>query len=138
MASACGLAPGTTTAAAALGHCNIPLLNAVYDDTFGEQMPLSGRFYRASESQEIFQQALCQLPWKPDLICIFSGYDSHKDACGRGIRDCTNDDFRRLTSAVIEVAQQATCPILSVHGGGYNLPITIAAAVSHVEVLADG
>jgi hypothetical protein len=63
MASACGLACGTTTAAAAVGHCNIPLLNAVYDDTFGEQMQLSGKFYRAEESHEVFQAALNHLPW---------------------------------------------------------------------------
>jgi hypothetical protein len=63
MASACGLACGTTTAAAAVGHCNIPLLNAVYDDIFGEQMQLSGKFYRAEESHEVFQAALNHLPW---------------------------------------------------------------------------
>src|SRR5215208_4734421 len=103
MASACGLACGTTTAAATVGHCNIPLLHAVYDDSFGEQMRLSGQFYRAHESQRVFQEVLQQLPWQPDLICIFSGYDAHRDDCGKGISDWTNDDFRRLTQAVLDV-----------------------------------
>jgi acetoin utilization deacetylase AcuC-like enzyme len=137
MASACGLACGTTSAARAVGHCNIPLLNAAYDDSFGEQMQLSGQFYRAQESHRVFQEALQQLPWPPDLICIFSGYDAHRDDCGKGISDWTNDDFQRLTRAVLDVAYHASCPVLSVHGGGYNLPVTIAAAAAHVEVLAN-
>lgn len=137
MASACGLAWGTTTAAAAVGHCNIPLLNAVYGDSFGEQMQLSGQFYRAQESQQVFQEALHQLPWQPDLICVFSGYDSHRDDCGKGISDWTNEDFRRLTQVVLDVADRSSCPVLSVHGGGYNLPVTIAAAAAHVEILAN-
>jgi acetoin utilization deacetylase AcuC-like enzyme len=136
MASACGLESGTTTAASAVGHCNIPLLNAVYDDSFAEQMQLSGAFYRADESRVTFQTALSQLPWQPDLICIFSGYDAHRDDCGKGISDWTNEDFRHLTVSVLEVAHRASCPVLSVHGGGYNLPVTLAAAVDHVEVLA--
>lgn len=137
MASACGLAWGTTTAAAAVGHCNIPLLNEVYDDSFGEQMQLSGQFYRANESQKIFREALQQLPWQPDLICIFSGYDSHRDDCGKGISNWTNEDFGHVTRLVLDVANRASCPVLSVHGGGYNLPVTIAAAAMHVSILAN-
>src|SRR5262249_43442498 len=33
MANICGLRPGTTTSAAAVGHCNIPVLNRVFDDS---------------------------------------------------------------------------------------------------------
>ncbi len=100
-------------------------------------MQLSGQFYRAQESQRVFQEALQQLPWQPDLICVFSGYDSHRDDCGKGISDWTNDDFRHLTHVVLDVAYRGSCPVLSVHGGGYNLPVTIAAAATHVEVLAN-
>jgi acetoin utilization deacetylase AcuC-like enzyme len=119
-----------------VGHCNIPLLNAVYDDTFGEQMQLSGKFYRAEESHEVFQAALNHLPWQPDLLCVFSGYDAHRDDCGKGISGWTNEDFCRLTMSVVEVAERASCPVLSVHGGGYKLPVTLAAAAEHVQVLA--
>lgn len=137
MASACGLAWGTTTAAAAVGHCNIPLLNAAYNDRFGEQMQLSGQFYRARESLSRFREALRQVPWQPNLICIFSGYDSHRDDCGKGISDWTNEDFRQLTQMVLDMAYTMSSPVLSIHGGGYNLPVTIAAAASHVDVLAN-
>jgi acetoin utilization deacetylase AcuC-like enzyme len=137
MASACGLAWGTTTAAASVGHCNIPLLNVIYDDTFGEQMQLSGQFYRAHESQSRFQEALQHLPWQPSLICIFAGYDAHRDDCGKGISNWTNEDFCQLTRVVLDLAHANACPVLSIHGGGYNLPVTIAAAAGHVAELAN-
>ena len=127
---------GTTTAGEKAGHCNIPLLNEFFQDKIIEEMNLPGRFYRAAESLPVFQSALEQIPWTPDLICIFSGYDSHKDDCGKGITNWTNRDYKTLTGYVIELAGRANCPILSVHGGGYKLPVTIPAAVSHVEVLA--
>jgi len=38
---------------------------------------------------------------------------------------------------VLALAAQTGCPILSTHGGGYNLPVTVAAAVRHIDVLAD-
>jgi len=38
---------------------------------------------------------------------------------------------------VVDVADRASCPVLSVHGGGYNLPVTIAAAAAHVEMRAN-
>ena len=132
-----GLKTGTTTAAAEVGHCNIPLLHDIFDDDFFTQINLSGQFYRANESLMAFQTALDQLPWLPDLIFIFSGYDSHKEDGGDGITNWTNDDYQTLTRCVLAVAQKAGCPVVSVHGGGYTLPVTIAAAASHVQVLAE-
>jgi acetoin utilization deacetylase AcuC-like enzyme len=67
---------------------------------------------------------------------IFSGYDSHRDDCGKETTGWTEPDFAALTIAVLEVAKKANCPLLSNHGGGYKLPITIASAVSHVKTLA--
>lgn len=127
---------GTTTMAEEVGHCNIPLLNEFYEDEFFEKMNLSGKFYRASESLPVFQAALDQIPWTPDLIFIFSGYDSHKDDCGKGITNWTDEEYKLLTKYVLELARKASCPVLSVHGGGYKLAVTIPAAISHVEVLA--
>jgi acetoin utilization deacetylase AcuC-like enzyme len=101
-----------------------------------EQMKLDGEFYRAPQILPAFQAALDSLPWMPDLVLIFSGYDAHRDDGGAGITDWTDDDFRQLTRRVLDLSKRAGCPVLSVHGGGYNLPVTIAAAVSHVEVLA--
>ncbi len=127
---------GTTTAAKAVGHCNIPLLSEIYTDEMAEELGLSSKWYRAAESLTASQTALDNLPWSPDLICIFSGYDSHHDDCGAGITNWTNDDFRWLTQRVLSLAKRSNCPVLSAHGGGYQLPVTVAAAVEHVRVLA--
>jgi acetoin utilization deacetylase AcuC-like enzyme len=127
---------GTTTAAEAVGHCNIPLLSEIYPDEMAGELRFSGMWYRAKESLAAFQAALDNLPWTTDLICIFSGYDSHRDECGAGITNWTNDDFRWLTQCVLDLARRSNCPVLSVHGGGYQLPVTVSAAVEHVRVLA--
>jgi acetoin utilization deacetylase AcuC-like enzyme len=137
MAKVAGIEIGTTTGGEAVGQCNIPLLGDMFDDAFAEKIHLTGKFYRAHESLTAFQSALDTIPWKPDLIFIFSGYDSHKDDCGEGITDWGNEDFRLLTQFVLEKAKQVSCPVISSHGGGYNLPITVAATISHVDMLAN-
>lgn len=137
MASMRVLRQGTTTGGEQVGHCNIPLLDQVYADDFPERMNLSGKFYRAPESLTAFQAALEHLPWLPDLITIFAGYDSHKDDCGEGITDWTNQEYRSLTQHVLNLAHHAAAPVLSVHGGGYKVDTTIAAAASHVAALAE-
>ncbi len=129
---------GTTTAGEEAGHCNIPLLSEIYPDEWIGEMSLTGKFYRAPESLAAFQAALEHIPWRPDIIFLFSGYDSHADDCGRGITNWSNQDYVRLTHLVLDLAKRAACPVLSVHGGGYKLPVTIAAAASHVETLARG
>jgi acetoin utilization deacetylase AcuC-like enzyme len=128
---------GTTTAGEVAGHCNIPLLNEFFEDGFIEEMELPGRFYRAAESLPAFRQALEQVPWAPNLVLIFSGYDSHRDDCGKGITNWTDQDYKTLTTGVIKLAERADCPVLSVHGGGYNLPVTLSATLSHVRTLAE-
>ena len=127
---------GTTTAGEQVGHCNIPLLNEIYEDRFIEKMNLTGKFYRARESLPALQSALTHIPWTPDMILIFSGYDSHEDDCGKGITDWTDQEYVSLTQYVLDLAKQASCPVLSVPGGGYKLPTTISAAICHVEALA--
>lgn len=136
MSLTCGLKYGTTTMAEKVGHCNIPLLHNIFEDDFFAEINLTGRFYRASESLNAFRAALEQIPWLPDLIFVFSGYDSHKDDGGEGITDWTNEDFQTLTRAMLALAKKSGCPVLSAHGGGYTLPVAISAAISHVEVLA--
>ncbi len=137
MAKASDLKAGTTTQGEEAGHCNIPILSQRFKDDLFDKINLDGKFYRGKESLPRFQLALEQLPWNPDLILIFSGYDSHKDDCGKGITDWTNRDFKLLTEYVLELAKRVSCPVLSCHGGGYKLPVTISAAVSHVAVLAN-
>ena len=136
IAKVSGLKYGTTSIGEEVGHCNIPLLHEMYEDDLFEAISLSGKFYRANESLSMFQLALDQIPWTPDLILIFSGYDSHRHDCGQGITNWTNQDFKTLTEYVLDLAKKVSCPVLSSHGGGYRLPVTLSAAVSHVEVLA--
>ena len=136
MAKASDLKLGTTTVGETVGHCNIPILTHSFPIQILEEEGITGRFYRGHESLDAFQLALEEIPWNPDLIMIFSGYDSHKDDCGDGITGWTNQDFRKLTESVLELANKLSCPVLSTHGGGYNLPVTVLAAINHVEVLA--
>lgn len=84
MALACGLRYGTTETAEALGHQNIPVVTTVLSDDFLAQANWGGRFYRVNECFPAFQEALEKVPWQPDLVFIFSGYDSHKDDQGKG------------------------------------------------------
>ena len=136
MAVACGLRPGTTQAGEAVGHQNIPILSKSFDDQFFAQMGFEGKFYRAKDSLAAFQDALNAIPWEPDLVMIFSGYDSHIDDHGRNVTDWTNGDFISLTKMVLDIAKKANSPVLSVHGGGYIFPVAISATCAHVSVLA--
>ena len=136
MASMHVMDAGTTAMGEQVGHCNIPLLDEVYPDDFAKKTNFRGKFYRAPESLPTFRKALGEIPWTPDLIFIFSGYDSHKDDCGGGITDWTNADYRTLTQYVIDLADDAGCPILSVHGGGYEIDVILAAVQEHVAILA--
>lgn len=136
MALAGGLRYGTTLTGETLGHQNIPVLTKIFDDRFVAQAGWGGTFYRAEESLIAFRQALEKIPWQPDMVFIFSGYDSHKDDQGRDITNWNNSDFESLTKYLLDVANEASCPVLSVHGGGYNLSTTISAAYSHVKILA--
>ena len=128
---------GTTTAVAHTPHINIPILHSDYDDTFWEQMQLPGSYYRAQDSLPTFQAALANLPWLPDLIFIFSGYDSHRDDQGQGVTNWVGEDYEQLTHYVLQVARKANCPIISSHGGGYTLDVAVETAVAHVNVLAN-
>lgn len=131
------LQSGTTTAAEAVGHCNIPVLQNLFDNEFFQKMmSLSGTYYRAEETLSVFHQSLQTLPFSPDMIFIFSGYDAHIDDCGDDVMDWTYDDFQFLTEMVLDVALDAACPVLSSHGGGYKPEVTIEAALRHIETLA--
>lgn len=126
----------TDVAGRAVGHCNIPLLDKFFDQRFWDELEVEGRYYRAEESIPQFDAALENVPWQPDLICIFSGYDSHGEDCGEGITDWTNADYQHLTRGVLDLAHRAGCPVLSAHGGGYKLEVAVGAALAHIETLA--
>lgn len=133
MNKAVGVIHGTTTYGEKSGNCNIPLLDQFFEDNFFEEMELPGKFYRANESISIFEEKISDLPWKPDLIFIFSGYDSHKNDCGAGITNWGNEDFKKLTRMVCNLSEKISAPIISCHGGGYTLDVAYEAALAHIE-----
>jgi acetoin utilization deacetylase AcuC-like enzyme len=126
---------GTTAAAAEAGHRNIPVLSSFYPDEFWDDLGLPGDFFRTPEVMSAFDTALENLPWEPDILLIFSGYDAHKADCGEDVQAWEYEDFETLTRRVCELAHRHRAPILSVHGGGYTKPYAVEAAVRHVEVL---
>jgi acetoin utilization deacetylase AcuC-like enzyme len=136
MALACGLRYGTTQIGESLGHQNIPVLTKIFGDDFIAQADWGGTFYRTNECLPAFQASLEKVPWQPDFVFIFSGYDSHKQDQGQDITNWNNEDFVSLTKWLLELTNKAYCPVISVHGGGYNLPVTISAACAHVKTLA--
>ncbi|WP_271253962.1 histone deacetylase family protein [Pseudanabaena sp. Chao 1811] len=136
MAKASNLKVGTTDAAEAVGHCNIPIITESFPVEVLQDEGITGNFYYGHESIDAFQQALEKVPWKPNLIAIFSGYDSHKNDCGARTTGWTNDDFCKLTEIVLSYAKKCECPVLSSHGGGYKLPVTVSAAIAHIKTLS--
>lgn len=137
MSLAGGMRNATTSAAEAAGHCNIPILHNDYDDNFLQEMGLPGKFYRGRDSLSALYTALHELPWEPDMVLIHSGYDGHQDDCGRHITDWGTEDFGTMTHSVVEIANSSHCPVVSLHGGGYNRQTTIEAAKCHVAYLAE-
>ncbi len=137
MAVSGGLRMATTTYAEEIGHCNLPVLADTFGDEWMEQMHLPGRCYRADNIIPAFREAVENIPWMPDYISIFSGYDAHVGDHGRGVMNWTNDDYVRLTKIVTALANRVACPILSVHGGGYELPVVVAVATAHVDALRE-
>ncbi len=136
MAKASDLTEGTTTVARRVGHCNIPIIPKDFPTESLYKLGLTGEYYTGNDSLTIFAESLRQLPWSPDLITIFSGYDSHRGDCGEKTTGWTNEDFCELTRLAIDLATGNGCPILSVHGGGYKIDVTVSAAIAHVNMLA--
>lgn len=137
MMKASKLEAGTVPGGNAVGHCNIPLVHSLFSDTWlAQKFPTFGPAYRAVQSLPACEEALDKLPWSPDLLCLCSGYDSHKEDCGDQITDWVDADFETLTRLALGVAKRANCPVLSVHCGGYKLAVAVRAAQAHVRVLA--
>jgi len=129
---------GTTTYAASVGHCNIPVLASYYDTNFyHNELKLDGEVYSGAQSIEVFNDKLHNLPWNPDIIIIFDGHDSHRDDCGKDITDWAYADFDKLTRLVTSLAIKHGCPILSMPGGGYNFKVSVEAAKVHFEALGE-
>ncbi|MEP7355505.1 MAG: histone deacetylase [Acidobacteriota bacterium] len=73
--------------------------------------------------------------FKPDLVLISAGFDSRIGDPLGGFT-LTDDDFRDLTTVMLEIADQhANGRLVSVLEGGYNLSGLASAATAHVESL---
>jgi acetoin utilization deacetylase AcuC-like enzyme len=127
---------GTTAAGAEVGHQNIPVLAELYSQEFWDEAGLQGRYFRAANVMEEFDRALEHVPWQPDIVFLFSGYDAHVDDCGEDVQKWTNADFEELTRTVCRFAERRSIPILSTHGGGYRRRVAVEAAVCHIAVLS--
>ena len=93
---------------------------------------------RAAEQSRMFDAALESMSssFKPDLIMISAGFDSHR-ADPLGQLTLEDEDFIRFTRTVKEWAQ-ATCEgrIISCLEGGYNLDTLGQTVRAHVAELA--
>jgi acetoin utilization deacetylase AcuC-like enzyme len=90
-----------------------------------------------AEIVTVFQQQLAQAArqFKPELIMISAGFDSRAgDPLGRF--RLTDEDFRDLTMAMMEIAHQhAQGRLVSVLEGGYSLSGLAAGVQAHVQAL---
>ena len=127
---------GSATAAEKVGHTNIPVIHQAYSDQDIVELKYEGQTFRAKESIKVFQQAVENLNFSPNFITLFSGYDAHQEDCGAEITNWHDDSFKQLTEIVMHSASKHNCPILSVHGGGYNIDSTIQAAEIHMATLS--
>ncbi len=127
---------GTTTYGRRVGHCNIPVMDSNYPDSFFyDDLELTGEIYHSDNVIEQFEIELTRLPFSPDIIFIFDGHDSHKDDCGKDITNFDYEDFRTLTRLAVQTAEKHRIPILSIPGGGYDIDITVQTALVHMEEL---
>jgi acetoin utilization deacetylase AcuC-like enzyme len=102
-------------------------------------LPLRART-PAAEHRRAFEAALEEIgaKFKPDLVIISAGFDSHaSDPLGQ--LSLSDDDFVRMTRAAKEWAREACGGrLVSCLEGGYNL-LTLGATVgAHVRTLAEG
>ena len=91
----------------------------------------------AREQKRVFDAALDQISgrFKPDLIIISAGFDSHNgDPLGQLLLE--DEDFVSLTSTVKEWANEAcNSRIVSCLEGGYNLETLGETVRAHVHEL---
>jgi acetoin utilization deacetylase AcuC-like enzyme len=135
MMKASRIEAGTVASGRSTGHCNIPVINTIFDDVFAHQSGFVSGFYRGNDCLQGFDEALARLPFDPQIIFIFAGCDAHIEDCGRNVTNWTTDTFATLTRMVVETSRRSNCPILSVQGGGYNQRTAIEASCMHVRTL---
>ena len=135
MMKASKLAEGNVEGGRAVGHRNIPVIHKVFDDAFAQEVGFRSGLWRSDDCLARLELTLADLPFAPQIIFIMAGADGHIEDCGRDVTNWDYEDFKRLTRLTLAAAARANCPVLSVQGGGYNLPVTVATTVAHVNEL---
>ena len=76
--------------------------------------------------------------FRPQLVLISAGFDSHRDDPLGGL-ELTEEDFGKLTSILTAIADDyAGGRVVSMIEGGYNLKALAASSVAHCTALAGG
>ena len=93
----------------------------------------------ASEQRRMFEAAIEEVSsrFRPDLILISAGFDSH-EADPLGQLKLEDEDFRRMTRVVLDWADEV-CEgrVVSCLEGGYNLDTLGGTVRAHVNQLAN-
>lgn len=126
---------GLDSYARSVGHCNIPVVPTLFDDATVAKFELGDTYYRTDTCLAALQHELANLPFVPDLVFVFSGYDSHKNDVGTDTTAWVEDDYVFLTRMIVDLAQQASIPLIVTHGGGYKLEHTIPSAKAVIDTL---
>ena len=90
--------------------------------------------YMAHFNGEVMQKAYA---FKPDLIIVSAGFDSHKDDTYHEL-PLDYKDYSYMTRCIIDLAETyAHGRIVSVLEGGYNINVLIGSVVSHIATMID-
>jgi acetoin utilization deacetylase AcuC-like enzyme len=75
--------------------------------------------------------------WRPELLCISSGYDAHRDD---PLANCELDEvaFADMAATMGRLGAELGTPVLVCLEGGYSLGALAASVPATIEALADG
>ncbi|WP_153555140.1 histone deacetylase family protein [Roseimaritima sediminicola] len=118
-----GAAEETGGGSAAGTTCNLPI-------AFGT--PPAEQLQRFEEKLRAFAERI-----QPQLVLVSAGFDAHKDD-PVGSLGLENEDFRKLTRCVLDVANEhAQGRLVSVLEGGYNPSVLTDCVALHLETLLE-
>lgn len=92
----------------------------------------------AAEYKERFEQFVIPraLEYKPDLIMISAGFDSHRDDLYSEL-PLDYSDFSYLTQRIMDISTTFDCPIVSVLEGGYTLHVLVRSVLAHIGTMIE-
>ncbi|MEA3445815.1 MAG: histone deacetylase [Bacteroidota bacterium] len=133
MAKASDITKSTTKYAQGENFCNIPVLDNSFSNEFYKDLGIGGKYFRTEGIFPALRDSLSKLPFYPDMIFVFAGYDGHKDDCGKGITNYSNEDFQKFIKIMLDFARPRNTPIIAIQGGGYNTETTVSASLQVIK-----